>query len=335
MTRRGAELAARPRPVLPLLNGWLRTLWLGPLAVGLALPFYAEGFVTYQFTMAGIYAIAIIGLNLLTGYNGQFSLGHSAFFAIGAYAMAILLMQIGMPVYLTIPLAGVAGFVAGFLFGWPALRLDRVYLALATYGLAVALPQALKSRHVEQWTGGVQGLYLDRPEPPAWLPLNDDQWWYFVTAVCLAVAVWTARNLVRGRVGRAITAIREHPIAARAMGINLPLYKTLTFGVSGAYTAVAGALAALMADFIAPDSYTLGFSFLLLIGVVVGGVRSIGGALIGGLFIQFLPLLAGAASKSLSFPALGLVLIVVVLLMPNGAAGLWRDLAARLQLRRH
>ena len=300
------------------------------LAVALPLPFFLEGFVTYQITMAAIYAIAIVGLNLLVGYSGQFSLGHSAFFAIGAYTVAILTVQWGVPIALAVPAAGLAGFVSGSLFGWPALRLERVYLALATYGLAVAVPQTLKSSHLERWTGGVQGIYLDRPAVPGWLGLTDDQAWYYVAIACLVVALWSASNLVCGRVGRAVGAVREQPIAARAMGVNLPIYKTLMFGVSAGYTAMAGGLAALMADYIAPDSFTLGLSFLLLIGVVVGGIRSIGGAVVGGLFVQFLPSLAGVASKGLAFPALGLLLILLVVAMPNGAAGVWRQLLGRL-----
>ncbi len=299
------------------------------LAVALPLPFFIEGFVTYQFTMAAIYAIAIVGLNLLVGYSGQFSLGHSAFFGIGAYTVAVLTVLWGVPIAVAVPAAGLTGFAAGFLFGWPALRLERVYLALATYGLAVAVPQTLKSSHLERWTGGVQGMYLDRPEAPAWTGLTDDQVWYYIAVACLIAVLWTASNLVRGRVGRAIGAVREQPIAARAMGINLSIYKTLMFGVSAGYTAVAGGLAALMADYIAPDSFTLSLSFLLLIGVVIGGIRSIGGAVIGGLFVQFLPSLAGAASKGLSFPALGLLLIVLVVAMPNGVAGLWGQILDR------
>ncbi len=310
------------------------TALLAALAVALAVPFVFEGFTVFQFTLAGIYAIAVLGLNLLTGFNGQFSLGHSAFYAVGAYTAAILMDRYGLSAYLTIPAAGAVCFVAGFLFGLPALRLEGLYLALATFALAVAMPQVLKSSHLEGLTGGVQGIDLLRPEVPFGLPLTADQWWYFVMLAVLLLMFWLARNLVDSRTGRAMVAIRDNPIAARSMGVNTALYKSVTFGVSGLYTGVAGALAAIVVEFVAPDSFTFSLSILFLIGLVVGGIGSIPGSIFGGLFILFLPNIAEEVSKGLAYAVFGLILILVIYLMPTGVAGLTRSLVTRLRIPR-
>ncbi|MBX6424549.1 MAG: branched-chain amino acid ABC transporter permease [Variibacter sp.] len=301
------------------------------LLAALALPFFVKNFVVFQFTMALIYAIAILGLNLLTGFNGQFSLGHSAFFGIGAYTAAILIDQAGLPYWLTFPLAGLVCFVVGFLFGLPALRLEGIYLALATFALAVAMPQILKSSPLEPWTGGVQGIVIVKPDAPFGLPLTADQWLYFLTlAISLGLTV-CAFNLVNSRTGRALMAIRDNPIAARAMGIDIALYKSLTFGVSALYTGVAGALSAVVVQFVAPDSFTFVLAVALFVGLVVGGVGWIPGSLIGGLFVLFVPNLAEQVSKGLAGAVYGVILILVIYIMPSGAAGLLRLIAERLR----
>jgi len=304
------------------------------LAVGVvlvvALPFVAKNFLIFQITMALVYAIAILGLNLLTGFNGQFSLGHSAFFAIGGYTAAILMEHADVAYYWTIPAAGVICLVTGFLFGLPALRLEGVYLALATFALAVAMPQLLKWTPLEDWTGGVQGVVIIKPDAPFGLPLNSDQWLYFFT-MAIAVAMYAcAISLVRSRTGRAMIAIRENSVAASAMGVNVALYKSLTFGVSALYTGVAGALGAIAVQFVAPDSYTLTLSIALFVGLVVGGVGSIAGTLVGGLFVLFVPNIAEEVSKGLAGAVYGVILILVIYLMPTGAAGLARLVAGRL-----
>ena len=220
------------------------------------IPFVLKNFYIFQITLAIIYAIAILGLNLLTGFNGQFSLGHSAFYAIGAYTAAIMMENMGIAYVWTLPAAAIVCFVFGFLFGLPALRLEGIYLALATFALAIAIPQVLKSSVVEHWTGGVQGIVIIKPDAPFGLPLNSDQWLYLFTVVVAIVMYVCAANLVKSRTGRALIAIRDHPVAASAMGINVSLYKSLTFGVSALYTGVAGALGAIAIAFVAPDSFT-------------------------------------------------------------------------------
>jgi len=287
-----------------------------------ALPFVLSNYRVFQFSLAYIYAIALIGLNLLTGYNGQISLGHGAFFAVGAYTTAILIKQAGWSYGWTIPLAGVICLIAGFLFGLPALRLEGLYLAMATLALALALPQILK--HFEHWTGGVQGIVIAKPEAPFGLPLNPDRWLYFLSLAILVLSLWTAWNLVRGRIGRALIAIRDHHTAAQAMGVNNALYKSTVFGVSAMYTGIAGSLSAVVVQFVAPDSFALFLSISLLVGIVIGGLASISGAIYGALFIQFVPTYMQDISKAAPWAIYGIFLIAFMFVMPNGVAGFLR-----------
>ena len=301
------------------------------IVVSLALPFVLSNFRLFQFTLVFVNAIALLGLNVLTGYNGQISLGHAAFYAVGAYTTAIMIDKWSVPYVLTIPVAGLLCLVAGFLFGIPALRLEGLYLALATFALSLAVPQILK--YFEHWTGGSQGIVLSKPDPPFGLPLTADQWLYFMTLAILLLLFWLAANLLAGRTGRAIVAIRDHPIAAQAMGIDTALYKSLTFGVSAAYTGVAGSLSALVIAFVAPDAFDVFLSITFLVGIVVGGLASISGALFGALFIQFVPIWAQDISKAAPWAIYGGVLILFMYVMPLGIAGSLRLAWARYRTR--
>jgi branched-chain amino acid transport system permease protein len=313
------------------VRGWSKPWVIGFVVLLLAacvLPFVASNYRVFQFTMVIIYAIALLGLNILTGYNGQISLGHGAFYAIGAYVTAVMMDKFGVPYWLCIPAAGAVCLVAGFLFGLPALRLEGVYLALATFALGVALPQLLKYKHLEAWTGGVQGIILTKPDPPfatlLGLKLNPDRWLYFFTlavAVAMFVLAW---NLLRGRVGRALIAIRDQPIAAATMGIDNSLYKSLAFGVSAMFTGIAGGLGAVAVAFVAPDSFTIFLSISLVVGMVVGGLASITGALWGAIFIQFVPNLADQISKAAPWAIYGALMILFMYVMPTGIAGALR-----------
>ena len=307
---------------------WRTAAVLAALAVALALPLLLSNFRLFQFTLVFIYAIALLGLNILTGYNGQISLGHGAFYALGAYTVAVMIDQWSVPYGLTIPAAGVLCLVAGFLFGIPALRLEGLYLALATFALALAIPQILK--YFEHWTGGSQGIVLSKPVAPFGLPLSPDQWLYLLSLAILIVLFVLARNLLAGRTGRAIMAIRDHPIAAEAMGIDKALYKSLVFGVSAGYTGVAGALSALAIAFVAPDAFNVFLSITLLVGIVIGGLASISGAIFGALFIQFVPNWAQDISKAAPWAIYGVFLILFMYTMPRGIAGALRLLWARL-----
>jgi len=315
LTARYAGLSAR---------AWKAIGLAALLCAAVALPFLVSSYRVFQFNMVLVYAIVLLGLNILTGYNGQISLGHGAFYAIGAYVAAILMEHMGWAYWATLPVAGLTCFVFGFLFGLPALRLRGHYLALATFALAVAMPQILKYKHIEQWTGGVQGIVIIKPEAPFGLKITPDQWLYLFTLAILVVMFVAGWNLLRGRVGRALVAIRDHPIAAEAMGVNSALYKTLTFGVSALFTGVAGALGAIVIQFVAPDSFTAGLSINFLIGIVIGGIASISGAFYGALFIQFVPNFADQISKAAPWAIYGVFLLAFVYLMPTGVAGFVR-----------
>ena len=289
-----------------------------------ALPFVVSSYRTFQLTLVLVYAIALLGLNILTGYNGQISLGHGAFYAIGAYCAAILMDKYGVPYWATVPVAAVVCLAAGFLFGLPALRLEGLYLALATFALGVAMPQLLKYHLLERWTGGVQGITLIKPDAPFGLPLNADQWLYFFTLAITVVLFILGWNLLRGRTGRALIAIRDQHIAAEAMGIHNALYKSLAFGVSAMYTGIAGALGAVAVQFVAPDSFNIFLSIVFLVGIVVGGLASISGAIYGALFIEFVPNIADEISKAAPWAIFGVFMIGFVYLMPTGVAGALR-----------
>src|SRR5437660_8007666 len=312
------------------LARWRQLVIAACVVLALVLPFAVKSFFVFQLTLAIVYALAILGLNLLTGFNGQFSLGHSAFYAIGAYTAAIMMDKWDIDYYWTLPAAGVVCLVSGFLFGLPALRLEGVYLALATFALAIATPQILKFTPLEHWTGGVQGIVILKPDAPLGLPINTDQWLYFFTMATAVVMYVCAVWLVTSRTGRAIIAIRDNPVAASAMGVNVSLYKSLTFGVSALYTGIAGALGAIVTGFVAPDSFTFALSIQLFVGLVVGGVGSISGTLFGGLFALFAPNIAEWVSKGLAGAIYGIILVLVIYVMPSGAAGLARLVTGRI-----
>jgi branched-chain amino acid transport system permease protein len=289
------------------------------LGLLVAFPLFAKNFIIFQMTMLLIYGLAVLALNILTGGSGQFSLGQSAFYAIGAYTSAILMEQYGVNYALTLPVAGVLCFGAGFLFGQPALRLSGVYLALATFALATAMPQLLKLNFLEPWTGGVQGLVVTKPDAPFGLPMSQDMWLYYFTLVVTIAIYLFSVNLLRSRSGRAFMAIRDNEIAASAMGIDVALYKTLAFGVSAGITGVAGALGAIAVQFVAPDSYTITLAISLFLGMVVGGVGWLPGSIVGSAFIIFVPNIAEGISKGLSGAVFGVLLFLVIFLVPHGA----------------
>jgi branched-chain amino acid transport system permease protein len=296
--------------------------WIGALiiiALAAALPFAVSKYHVFQLTMVMIYAIAVLGLNILTGYNGQISLGHGAFFAVGAYTTAILMQRYGVPYWATLPAAALICFVLGVLFGLPALRFEGPYLALVTVALALAIPQLLK--YFDNWTGGKQGINLAKPQPPSWLTVDRDRWLYLFVLVVLIVAIRIAANMLNGRTGRALVAIRDHPIAAAAMGIHSARYKTLAFGTSTLFTGVAGALSAIVIGFVAPESFDLFLSVSFLVGSAIGGISTISGAIVGGLFIELVPNLANDISDAAPWAIYGLAMLLFMFAMPRGVVG--------------
>ncbi len=316
------------------LEPWRVLAIVVTIGVAVALAFLVNGYHLFQLTMTISWACEILGLTVLTGINGQISLGHGAFYAVGAYATAILMSNYNWPYWATLPVAAIASGVLGFLVGFPALRLSGLYLALTTLALAVAAPQILKVNALSDLTGGVQGLSTDKAEAPFGLPLNPDQWIYLFTLAVACVVFLIGWNLTRGRIGRAMMAIRDQSLAAESMGINIAAVKTRTFAASAAFTGVAGALSTIAVQFVAPDSFNSFISIWFFVGLVVGGVNSIVGALFGGAFIEFIPNVANAISKAAPGAIYGLILIAFMFLLPTGIAGGFRQLFRRLTARR-
>lgn len=298
------------------------------LAVALVYaPFYFVPFYNFQFSLVLVYAVALLGLNLLVGYSGQISLGHGAFFAIGAYATAILLYRGLVPYPVTLVVAGVLCFAVGFAFGVPALRLRGLYLALVTLSIALFLQPFLKRFH--SLTGGSMGLTIAKPEAPAWSGLAQDQWLYFlalIIAVAMFALVWA---LMRSRVGRALLAIRENETAAEVMGVRLAFYKTLAFAWSAMLAGVAGAVYTWVIGFVSPDSFTVVLSITLLAGLVVGGLGSMSGAVFGAFFVEFVPSVSQDVNEAAPGIIFGLLIIVVMFAAPTGFAGLLRRLTSQ------
>jgi branched-chain amino acid transport system permease protein len=295
-----------------------------------AIPLLGSSYQVFQVTLVLVNAIALLGLNLLTGYGGQISLGHGAFFGIGAYTTAILVHHAIVPPWATLPFAGAVCLVLGFVFGLPAVRLEGLHLALATFALGVVLPQVLKYKGIEDLTGGVQGISLDKATPPFGLPLSSDQWLYGLSLITAVVLFAVTRTLVRGPIGRIVVCVRDSPVAAASVGIDTALCKSLTFGASAMITGVAGGLYALVVQFVGPDSFSAFLSISFLVGIVVGGLASISGAIFGAIFIQLVPNLADEVSKAAPGAVYGVVLIVCVYLMPLGVAGLLQKVRLRL-----
>jgi len=290
----------------------------------LTAPFFVKNFIVFQMTMLLVYGLAVLGLNILTGASGQFSLGQSAFYAMGAYTTAVLIEHFHVNYLLTLPIAGLLCFGVGFLFGKPALRLSGMYLALATFALATAIPQILKLNVLEPWTGGIQGLVVTKPSAPFGLPLSQDIWFYYVTLASALVIYLCAVNLLASRSGRAFMAVRDNEFAASVMGVNVSLYKTLAFGVSAGITGVAGGLGAMAVQFVAPDSYTIVLSMSIFLGMVIGGVGWLPGSIVGAAFILFVPNLAEKIHPGFSGAVFGVIVLLTIYFVPNGAKDVLR-----------
>ncbi|MGW2781225.1 branched-chain amino acid ABC transporter permease [Streptomyces populi] len=304
-----------------------RVRWLRPtltvlvvVAVAVGAPFYFAPFQVFQLTMVLVYAVALSGLNLLTGFGGQISLGHGAFFAAGAYTAAVMLDRYDTGHLATLPAAAAGCFLLGLGFGVPALRLRGLYLALVTLSFAVFLPPLLK--RLEPVTGGSMGLTVNKPRPPAWSGLAEDQWTYFVVLAVATVVLLLARNLLRSRVGRALLAVRDNESAAEVMGVRLSLHKTLAFAWSAMFAGVAGCLYTWVIGFVSPDSFSFVLSITLLAGLVVGGLGSLYGPLLGAAFVMYVPSVSQDVSEAAPGVVFGLLIITVMFVAPTGLAGL-------------
>jgi branched-chain amino acid transport system permease protein len=304
----------------PLL---VRSVVIGAVSLAIALlPFTLSDYNRGQGALVAVFFMAILGLDIVTGYTGQISIGHGAFMAIGGYATAILAHNHGWNDLATLPVAAAAGFAAGVVVGLPALRFHGVYLALVTFALALAVPQIAKN--YPHFTGGTEGIVL---------PTRSGLWLYGVCWTAAAILFVLAWLLLRGRTGRAFRSVRDSEIAAASSGVSLPVYKTFAFGVSAAFAAVAGSFYVLVNNSISPDVFGLTLSLYVLIGAVVGGLGSLWGVLAGAAFVQLLPigLTSSHGLSSQSVPVIfGAIVIAVMALLPLGAADLLRRM---MQLR--
>ena len=328
---------------------WVRTRGraAAPYGLGLAallvippllnvIPGVAPGYVLYLVSLALIYAIVAIGLGVLIGYTGQISLGHAGFFAIGAYTCALLTQRAGLPFVVALLAAGCFTAAIGFMLGLPALRLSGPYLAVATLGFGLAIPQLVVWQG--SWTGGSSGLHS---LPLASLALGaftivfrTDQDYYYLAAAVLIVLTIFARNVVTGHTGRAFVTIRDSEIAARAMGVDLVRYKTTAFALSALYAGIAGALYADLLHGISPEDFTVLLSVDFLTMIVLGGLGSVGGALSGALLLTFLQnaltrLPVVHDFKNLYIVVLGAILILTIAFLPHGLAGVMRSIRLR------
>jgi branched-chain amino acid transport system permease protein len=317
---------ARPLARRPHLSDTQLLLLVGAV-VALGLPFVLSGFQTLELAYALIFAIAILGLNVLTGFSGQISLGHGAFMAIGAFTTAIGIHRFGLPYLATLPLAALVCGGLGFAIGRAGAHLEGVYLALATFALGVAIPEVLKKE--TDLTGGVKGISLP-PVTSLIAALTDDQFFYLLCLAGAAALFWLAANILGSRTGRAWRSVRDGDLAAAAFGVNVASYKTLAFMLSAAYAGFAGALYGLATAFVSADTFPFQLSIALLVGGILGGIGTISGALIGGLLIEFLPIYAQQLllpiSKQLANAApgavQGILLFLVMLFARDGVAAL-------------
>ncbi|HVZ44269.1 MAG TPA: branched-chain amino acid ABC transporter permease [Ramlibacter sp.] len=299
----------------------------------LAFAYHWKSYPVYLLTQVLLCGMAIMGLNLLIGYTGQVSVGHGAFFALGAYSVAVLTTAWGWPYFAALPAAPLVCLAAGWLFGYPALRLPMLYLALSTFAVAVVTPQTLKWKGIEWLTGGVQGIVLRKPQFPG-LAAGKTEWGVLAVTTVLALGLlWAMRRIVRSPYGRLIDASRDHAPAAEACAVDVTSLKTQMFGLSAAATGLAGGLGAMSSRFVAPESYTLFLSISLLVGSLVGGTRGLWGAFAGGAFIVLVPNLGEAVAPSAPGAVFGAALILVVFLGPSFTRWRRRWLAPAAQSR--
>ena len=304
-------------------------------------PFLCSDYRTYQLGFVGLYLVALVGLNVLTGFTGQISLGHGAFMGIGAYTTTILVLDHGVRDLWTIPLGGVVAGVVGLAFGIPATRFAGPYLALATFAVPLAFIGLLK--RFPHFTGGNVGKNLPQLRAEFGWSTSPSVWFYVVCWVVALVMFPLAFFVVRGRFGRALRSVRDSEIAATANGISTATVKTAAFGISAFYCGVAGSLYAIGITYVNPDTFPIDLSILLLVGIVLGGAGSLWGMLFGALFVEFIRISWGPALLNLfskvhhvdtHAPGSGLVVYGVVLLLvlyaaPSGAAGLVRTVTRR------
>lgn len=295
------------------------------LLVVALLPLLLPNFLLMQVSTALTFALAILGLNLLLGFAGQVCLAQGALFACGAYTTAILVAQGDWPALATLPAAAAVTALAGVVIGLPALRLGGLQLAIVTFGVAVLTPQLILK--FDRLTRGVTGITFDPPAPPAWLPVGPDLWLYALCVAATAVCAVLALRMTRGDSGRALQALRDNPLVATSLGVNLVRARLAAFAVSSAFAGVGGGLFAILNGYVSPQSFLAGRSIEILIGAIVGGIGSVSGAFLGALFVVFVPEWTAELSPALGGLIYGASLIAMMLLARNGLVGLARRIA--------
>ncbi len=320
---------------LPIRSSWLARVrrtapWsVGAAVIGLVVVYYVPYVVpAYQLALlasAAAAAVAILGLNILFGYTGQISVGHAAFFGLGAYGAGILVSRFGWPYPLSILASMVMAFVVGLIVSIPASRLKGLYLALVTIAVGAVFPGLL--RRFSSLTNGDNGVFNLQWQPPSWTGLYglDGQqiWGFWVSGGCLVVACLVAHNLISSRVGRSLLAVRDHEVAAAATGVRVTTVKALSFAVAGALGALGGALATASIGVITPGQFGLEQSIELLVAMVIGGAATLRGSIIGGAVYVYVPYYTSQVfSGPVSGVLFGAAIIVAVFLTPNGIDGL-------------
>jgi branched-chain amino acid transport system permease protein len=283
------------------------------------LPLYYQEFRVRQFNEVIFLSVAVLGLGLLTGFNGQISIGHGAFFGIGAYTTAILVTDHGWSYLATMPVGALIAFVVGALVGVPALRIKGLYLALTTLAFATTFTLVIKK--FSSVTGGTQGKVVPRFQVPSWSNLTNDQFIYYMLLIMAVVLFVLARNLVKSRVGRALIAVRDNEVAAEVVGVNLAAYKVMTFGLSAALAGIAGSMSVINTPFVDANSFTITKSIEFLAALVIGGAATIFGPVVGAIFVVFVPEFSSDINPALSQVIYGGLLIVLMLVLPGGIIG--------------
>lgn len=287
--------------------------------VAILIPVFAPGYALQQVAVAIAYAIAILGLNLLMGFAGQICLAQGTLFGIGAYVTAILNATYGIPPLATLPVSAAVAAVIGLVIGLPALRLQGLQLAIVTFGIAAAFPQLLLK--MGSLTGGVSGLPIDAPETPEIMTDTPELWLYLIALACAGIGALLVSLMLFGDVGRALRAQRDNPQIAQALGVNLTRTRLWAFAASSALAGLGGGVFAIISGFVSPESFLAILSINIVIGSIVGGVTSVVGAFVGGLFMVFVPSWASDINLSLGNLIYGLALILVMMVARNGVTG--------------
>ncbi len=319
--------------------------WAAIAAIGfcLTIPFWGSGYLLSQLILIGIYGIAAIGLNVLVGNTGQISLGHSAFFGFGAFCSAYLSSSLGIPALISIPLAGVFTTAVGMIFGLPAARLKGLYLAIATLASQFILQDFFA--RAEWFTGGPYGSLAETPSLFG-LNIDSDQTYFYLVLFWLVVSIIAVANLMRSRDGRAFVAVRDHYLSAEIMGINLTKYRVLSFGVSSFFAGLGGALYGHYLGFVSGEGFTILLSIQFLAMIIIGGLGSVAGSILGTAFILLLPqVMEGLASGVADiFPAMqqgvpyvkemsvGAAIVLFLIFEPEGLIHRWRLIRASWKL---